>query len=183
MRFQDPHHPDWNLKSVHLSGLDRRTALHPNHARTGVPNVPHATQPKIMASNWASPGHINRSSGPSMQQGHTFARPSSVPAQISRPFVPQQNLAHNQASLEYETLAAARHAQSASFNIPPASNSAGLVQYQNWSRESGSEPILGSTNKRQMNEYEAMVLQQQQNQARNLSRRMPQPNNQQHWPN
>ncbi len=154
------------------AGIERSSPLHSSLKRVGLAN----TSSVIPTGAWA-PAMNNppRGLGP---RGQTFGRPSSVPAQISRQYAPPQSkLLYNQAGFDFDGAGAVRHTQSPPFHNSPSAT--GHAQYQTWSRETGSEPILGSANTRQLSEMEAMALQQNQARSQMMNRMFQQGQNNQ----
>eukprot|EP00794_Sanderia_malayensis_P018897 gene18898-20799_t len=170
---------EWPLQGTEHATLERNAPLHPSFKCIGVSTSPRVSQP----GNW-SPQHPSLAGrsrgtlgGPLLQ---SFARPASVPSQISRSFAAPStsSLPCNQAGFDLDVAGAAKHAQTPPFHI----SSGHSAKYQNWSRETGSEPILSGSNTRQISEIEAMALHQNQARQQIVNRMYQNRHSRQNWP-
>ena len=188
---QDLRHAEWKTRMANIAALERSSPLHSSVKRLSSPNASHRPhQPETLNRGWSSSGHPQKwSPGFMNAHGQSFGRPSSVPAQISRPFVPKSPLSFNQTGFDYEKAGVARRCQSPGINIVSCGSLASHVQYKSWSRDSGrdsgSEPVLGGASNRHTSDPSVLQQQQQQHPGRQqMNQRMIQQhpgNKNQHW--
>ena len=124
--------------------------------------------------------------------GANGCRPSSVPDPVKTTHANRSrgSVAHQSVDIferqNIDTLE--RNAQLSAFQLPSSSSQSVTPhfinpQYQAWSRDVHSEPLLTATTKRSIAEYDARYMQQQQQrlQSRNSSRNVPQQFRIQKW--
>ena len=119
--------------------------------------------------------------------GRNFNRPSSVPDSVNRTCTERSSVAMHHQSVETFERHNVDKFERAAFKLP-SSNSQSIPahflspQYQHWSRDVNSEPLLTATTRRSVDEYKAIYMQQQQRQhSRNASRNLPHQFKTQKW--
>ena len=123
--------------------------------------------------------------------GGSFGRPSSVPDTVNtaQPDLSQMGIGHQSMDTfdpqNRENMECKSH--SPAFQFPSSSSKSGTPhfinpQYQTWSGDVSSEPLLTATTRRSISEYDALYMRQQQRQhARHSSRNVPMQFRAQKW--
>lgn len=182
-------HQEWHHSLPQMAAADRGANLHASLKHMSLSEVQHPSHPPLSPSRgWSSSAHPQQwKQGYPQFQGQNFGRPASLPSQINRTSGAQSPLVPNRPGVEFEKPGFARHTQSSGFAkasasgpVNPATHLLGS-QYPNWSRDVNSEPLLTASTRRSVSDYETLLLQQQQQQARMASRMAPQHFKNQTW--
>ena len=177
------HPPDWSTSGSQMHQQERGSHISSNFQKLSMSDLSSHSQPQFPSTRFWS-------SSPGDQQWHqtfphfrsaSFARPSSVPGTVLATHTdqPQRSInRHGMDSFERQNMDNLEHkAQSPAFQLPSSNSQSVSVtshfissQYQAWSSDVDSEPLLTATTRRSIAEYEALYMQQQRLQPRRQSR-------------
>jgi len=180
---EEMHPPDWSTSGSQMHQQERGSHISSNFQKLSMSDLSSHSQPQFPSTRFWS-------SSPGDQQWHqtfphfrsaSFARPSSVPGTVLATHTdqPQRSInRHGMDSFERQNMDNLEHkAQSPAFQLPSSNSQSVSVtshfissQYQAWSSDVDSEPLLTATTRRSIAEYEALYMQQQRLQPRRQSR-------------